>query len=174
MKLRQSGDGQDVVRHGPQAEASGGNFASFNATSKAPTNRATMNAPTPVPASKCQKKPPRRRRLRTRPGNKAGGEDALALPRGGRSSCWPRMGAKEAEGEDQHTRHHQPRRVFVGHAMPARASSTNGASTAAAAGGRPVGDLGRAVMPERYTTDSKPATAWLARRGGNGADSRCS
>jgi len=42
----------------PQAEANGGSFASFNATSSAPTNSATMKAPMPFHPAKCQKNPP--------------------------------------------------------------------------------------------------------------------
>lgn len=41
-----------------QARASGGNFANFNATSNAPINSATMNAPIPLHPAKCQKNPP--------------------------------------------------------------------------------------------------------------------
>jgi cytochrome b561 len=42
----------------PQAEASGGSFASFNATSKAPINSATIKPPMPCHPPKCQKNPP--------------------------------------------------------------------------------------------------------------------
>lgn len=41
-----------------QAAASGGNFANFNATSNAPINSATINAPMPFHPPKCQKNPP--------------------------------------------------------------------------------------------------------------------
>ncbi|MCP1466841.1 cytochrome b561 [Pseudomonas sp. S3E17] len=41
-----------------QGAVSGGNFASFNATSNAPINSATINAPMPFHPPKCQKNPP--------------------------------------------------------------------------------------------------------------------
>ena len=41
-----------------QAAANGGNFASLNATSNAPINSATINAPMPFHPARCQKNPP--------------------------------------------------------------------------------------------------------------------
>ena len=42
----------------PQPRTSGGNFANLNATSNAPINNATINAPIPFHPAKCQKNPP--------------------------------------------------------------------------------------------------------------------
>jgi cytochrome b561 len=42
----------------PQAEASGGNLASLNATSNAPVSKVRINAPMPFQPAKCQKNPP--------------------------------------------------------------------------------------------------------------------
>lgn len=42
----------------PQVRARGGNLASFNATSSAPSSNATIKAPIPFHPAKCQKNPP--------------------------------------------------------------------------------------------------------------------